>query len=54
MALVNGQPVDFIVDTGATTIALTIEDARRIGLGVDPSTSLKSHGSRRPPCAVRK
>ena len=38
MALVNGQPVDFIVDTGATTIALTIEDARRIGLGVDPST----------------
>jgi aspartyl protease family protein len=37
-ALVNGQPVDFIVDTGATTIALTIEDARRIGLAVEPST----------------
>jgi aspartyl protease family protein len=37
-ALVNGQPVEFIVDTGATTIALTLEDARRIGLAVDPST----------------
>ncbi len=37
-ALVNGQPVDFIVDTGATTVALTLEDARRIGIAVDPST----------------
>jgi aspartyl protease family protein len=37
-ALVNGQPVEFIVDTGATTIALTVEDARRIGLAIDPST----------------
>jgi aspartyl protease family protein len=37
-ALVNGQSVDFIVDTGATTVALTIADARRIGLPVDPST----------------
>jgi aspartyl protease family protein len=36
-ALVNGQPVEFIVDTGATTIALTIDDARRIGIGVNPS-----------------
>lgn len=38
IALVNGQPVEFIVDTGATTIALTTDDARRIGLTVDPST----------------
>ena len=38
MALVNGQPVDFIVDTGATTIALTVDDARRIGIAVDPSS----------------
>ena len=37
VALVNGQPVKFIVDTGATTVALTLEDARRIGLAVDPS-----------------
>lgn len=35
--LVNGQPVEFIVDTGATTVALTVEDAQRIGLPVDPS-----------------
>lgn len=31
-ALVNGQPVEFIVDTGASDIALTVEDARRVGI----------------------
>jgi aspartyl protease family protein len=36
-ALVNGQPVHFIVDTGATDVVLTVEDAQRIGLDVDPS-----------------
>ena len=29
---VNGQPVHVVVDTGATDVALTIEDARRIGV----------------------
>ncbi len=29
---VNGTPVDFLVDTGATDIVLSMEDARRIGL----------------------
>ncbi|WP_298906788.1 TIGR02281 family clan AA aspartic protease [uncultured Aliiroseovarius sp.] len=28
----NGQPVDFIVDTGASNIVLTTEDAARIGV----------------------
>ena len=37
-ALVNGQSVDFIVDTGATSVALTEADARRIGIALDPST----------------
>jgi aspartyl protease family protein len=37
-ALVNGQPVEFVVDTGATTVALTVEDARRIGIPVDPGS----------------
>lgn len=37
-ALVNGQPVEFIVDTGATAIALTIDDARRIGIPVNQSS----------------
>ncbi|MEO0943664.1 MAG: TIGR02281 family clan AA aspartic protease [Pseudomonadota bacterium] len=32
---INGQPVDFLVDTGATTIVLTLEDAQRVGL--DPA-----------------
>ena len=34
-AQVNGQPVEFIVDTGATGIALTREDAERLGLAPD-------------------
>lgn len=32
---INGQPVEFLVDTGATSIVLTLEDAERIGL--DPA-----------------
>lgn len=34
-ALVNGQPIEFVVDTGASTVALTVDDARRAGLAVD-------------------
>lgn len=34
-ANVNGRAVRFLVDTGATTVALTLEDARR--LGFDPA-----------------
>lgn len=36
-AMVNGQIVEFLVDTGASGIALTVDDARRIGLPVDRS-----------------
>ncbi|UWQ02794.1 TIGR02281 family clan AA aspartic protease [Aliiroseovarius crassostreae] len=32
----NGQPIDFIVDTGASNVVLTKEDAERAG--VDPSS----------------
>lgn len=31
-AMVNGAPVRFMVDTGASSIALSAEDARRVGL----------------------
>ena len=31
----NGVPVEFIVDTGATDVVLTLNDARRIGIGPD-------------------
>ena len=34
-ARVNGQPVRFVIDTGATTIALAEDDARRAGIGPD-------------------
>jgi len=33
---VNNQPVDFIVDTGATQVVLSQRDAKRIG--IDPAT----------------
>lgn len=33
----NGQPLPFLVDTGADKVALTIESARAIGLYVDPT-----------------
>lgn len=35
-ANVNGRPVRFLVDTGASEIALTEEDARKAGIAVDP------------------
>lgn len=31
-ALVNGTPVTFLIDTGASDVVLTLDDARRIGL----------------------
>jgi len=34
--LVNGTPISFMVDTGATSIVLTLQDAGR--LGIDPDT----------------
>lgn len=36
-AQVNGQSVDFMVDTGASGIALTEADARRLGIPLDPN-----------------
>jgi len=37
-ALVNGQLVRFVVDTGATTVALTPNDAERAGIRVNASS----------------
>ena len=37
-AKVNGELVNFIVDTGASVVALTVEDAARLGIPVDPRT----------------
>jgi aspartyl protease family protein len=36
-ALVNDEPVRFMIDTGASGVALTMEDAERIGLEFDPN-----------------
>ena len=35
-AEVNGQLVHFVVDTGATSVALTLVDAQRVGIPVSP------------------
>ncbi|MCC6482567.1 MAG: TIGR02281 family clan AA aspartic protease [Sphingomonadaceae bacterium] len=35
MAIVNGTPVKFLVDTGATMVVLTPDDARRVGVSPD-------------------
>ena len=37
-ASVNGQSLPFVVDTGASSVALTVDSARSIGLYVDPSS----------------
>ena len=45
-AQVNGQPIRFLVDTGAGEIALTEEDARKAGIAVDPEKyELIGHGA---------
>ena len=45
-AEVNGQPIRFLVDTGASEIALTEADARKVGLTVDPEKyELVGHGA---------
>lgn len=36
-AQVNGQSLPFVVDTGADVVALTVQDARKVGLNVDPA-----------------
>ncbi len=36
-ALIEGQDVDVMVDTGATVVALTAETAARLGVALDPS-----------------
>nr|WP_294851012.1 TIGR02281 family clan AA aspartic protease [uncultured Sphingomonas sp.] len=33
---VNGQAIPFLVDTGADLVALTVSDARRLGLNINP------------------
>ncbi|HEU0043027.1 retropepsin-like aspartic protease family protein [Sphingomonas sp.] len=35
---VNGRPVAMLVDTGASTVALTVGDAQQLGMAVDPAT----------------
>ena len=43
-ALIDGQDVDVMVDTGATMVALTAETAERLGVVVDPAApKLRTH-----------
>jgi aspartyl protease family protein len=36
-AKVNGELVHFVVDTGADVVALTVDDAKRVGVEVNPA-----------------
>lgn len=36
-AKVNGELVQFVVDTGADVVALTVDDAKRLGIPVNPA-----------------
>ena len=47
-AYVNGEPVQFLVDTGASLVALTKRDARKIGLDTDKLDAERrsAHGGR--------
>ncbi len=36
-AEVNGEPVRFVVDTGASFVALTVKDAKRLGIPFSPT-----------------
>ena len=45
-AEVNGKSVRFLIDTGASEIALTEDDARKVGIIVDPQKyELIGHGA---------
>lgn len=37
-AQVNGQDAEFLIDTGADVVAITVEEALRMGIDVDPAT----------------
>ena len=37
-ARVNGDDAEFLVDTGADVVALTVDDAQRLGIPVDPGS----------------
>jgi aspartyl protease family protein len=37
-AKVNGELVHFVVDTGADVVALTVDDAQRLGIPVNPAS----------------
>lgn len=46
LAEVNGKSVRFLIDTGASEIALTEDDARKAGITVDPQKyELIGHGA---------
>jgi aspartyl protease family protein len=38
---INGRPVQFLVDTGASTVALSVADAERIGLAFREGPSVR-------------
>jgi aspartyl protease family protein len=40
LAKVNGTPIRFLIDTGSSSVVLTAEDARRVGIGAGDYAAL--------------
>jgi aspartyl protease family protein len=38
---VNGKPIQFLVDTGATTVAIGVSDAKRMGIDISKAQSVR-------------
>ena len=47
--LVNGRPVQFLVDTGATDVAISEAAARSLGIELGPRVRCRPPPGRRPP-----
>ncbi len=39
---IQGQPVRFLIDTGASTVSISLELARRLGLGCDTASTFST------------
>lgn len=38
---INGRPVSFLVDTGATSISMSMSDAQKLGIAINPANAIQ-------------
>lgn len=51
--LINGRPVEFLVDTGATDVAVSESEARRLGLDFGPRVTVMTAAGPAPAWVTR-